>query len=274
MNEAVRLNPGVPAALELGVILLLSWLAFAAAPFLTGEYGLSWDTLNHHIYLGWTADAPRFDLDVLAASYQVYQFPYLYWPVYKLAIAGASGTQAGVVLAGLHVLAVPPVWMVARECLPGRGWFDAGMRALAVALAFMTGVVISLFGQPANDLLAAVPLLWALALALTLFPERGFTQRRVVTLVLASGALAGVSVAFKLSNGPLVVLLPLLWLMAPGSWPRRLTLVVAGGLAASIAFGLTYGYWGWQLWTHFGNPFFPFFDAWFDPLRATLGWKP
>jgi hypothetical protein len=39
-------------------------------------------------------------------------------------------------------------------------------------------------------------------------------------------------------------------------------------------FTICYGYWGWQLWTHFGNPIYPFYDAQFAPLRALLGWQP
>ena len=45
-------------------------------------------------------------------------------------------------------------------------WFDVAMRLLAVALAFMSGVILSLFDSTSNDLMAAVPLVWALALAM------------------------------------------------------------------------------------------------------------
>ena len=80
-------------------IFLLATVVFVSIPLSLGEIGISWDALNHHIYLGWTAEHPRFDKDFVAAGYQAYQFPYLYWPVYKLAAGGWSGAAAGVVLA-------------------------------------------------------------------------------------------------------------------------------------------------------------------------------
>ena len=95
-------------------VCLLAWAGFIAIPLLQGEIGLSWDALNHHIYLGWTAERQRFGHDFLAAGYQSMQFPFLYWPVYKLAAAGWTGAWAGSVLATIHVVSVPPVWMIAR----------------------------------------------------------------------------------------------------------------------------------------------------------------
>ena len=70
----------------LPLILLAAWLVFISVPISLGGIGLSWDGLNHQMYLGWVADRPRFDKDYMAASMQSYQFPYLYWPLYKLAI--------------------------------------------------------------------------------------------------------------------------------------------------------------------------------------------
>lgn len=247
-------------------------LALTAVPIALGQIGLSWDALNHHIYLGWTADQPRFDRDYLAASYQAYQYPYLYWPVYKLAVLGASGAVAGFFLTLLHVTVAPAVWKISRACIPGRELFDVLMRAVGVALAFMGGVVLSMLDSTSNDLLAAIPLVWAIALlveavARPTYRESGF--RRAVTL---SGLLAGVSVAFKLSNAPIAILLPLLWVWRGAGAVDRVRTVLLGGFAAILGFVVAYGYWGWLLWTNFGNPFYPFFDSWLQPVRLLTGW--
>ena len=63
------------------------WIALSQ-----GGIGLSWDALNHHIYLGWMVAHPRLDMDFLAAGYQSFQYPLLYWPAYTLAVSGASAT--------------------------------------------------------------------------------------------------------------------------------------------------------------------------------------
>lgn len=263
-----------PAALlrwEAALVCLLAWAAFVSIPLSAGALGLSWDALNHHIYLGWTAEHPRFDRDFVAAGYQSYQFPYLYWPVYRLAMLGASGAAAGVVLASLLVLAVPPVWMLARACAPGPGLFDLALRWLAVVLAFLSSVMLSMVDSSQNDMLAAIPLVWAVALAMEPIVQRGMASGTARGYVLASGVCAGIAVAAKLSNGPLAILLPALWWMCARGLPARLRVTAIGCLATLAAFTLVYGYWGWQLWQHFGNPIFPLYDGLFAPLRAIAG---
>ena len=252
------------------LVCLLGWAMLVSIPWSAGALGLSWDALNHHIYLGWTAEHARFDRDFVAAGYQSYQFPYLYWPIYKMAALGWTGAAAGVVLATMQALALPPVWMLARACLPGTSLFDVALRGLAVVLAFSSGVVLSMLDSSQNDLLAAVPMLWALALGTELV-ARPSTATRAMRYVVLSGAFAGLAVAAKLSNAPLAIVLPALWALALPTLRGRLAAMVLGSVAAAAAFALAYGYWGLQLWEHFGNPVFPFFDHWFAPLRPQPG---
>jgi hypothetical protein len=248
---------------ELAAITAIAWLALACIPLGLGYIGLSWDALNHHLYLGWTADHPRFELDFLAASYQSYEFPYLFWPAYKLAEWGASGRTAGVVLVSLHVLAVPALWLAANACIAGTSWYERFMRAAAVLLALSGEVFLSLMDNTANDGLAAVPLVWAVALAIAC-TQQGAEAKRTARLVAISGLLAGVSTAFKLSNGPLALGMPLVWAFCgDGTLGARAIQVARGCVWTLVGFALTYGYWGWQLWTHFGNPLYPFFAGWF-----------
>lgn len=264
---------GWPAAAELALVTLLVGGLLVAFAISDGGMRLSWDALNHHIYLGWTAEHPRFDRDVLAAGTQAFQFPYLYWPVYRLAVGGAGAMTAGAVLAALQALAVPPLWLIARTCMPGARLLDAFMRLLGVGLAFLTGAVLSLLDASSNDLLAAIPLVWAIAFALIALerPADAVSARWVAL----SGLLAGVSAACKLSNGPLAVLLPLLWVFAaPGTLGARVRRAALGCGMTLAGFALTLGYWGTLLWTYYGNPLYPFFENVFAPLRAMVGWHP
>lgn len=263
------------AGVELGLLLLAAWLAFIAIPLALGGIGLGWDALNHQVYLGWTAEHPRFDRDFLAASYQSFQYPYLYWPLYKLFQSGISGRWAGAVLVTINLLAVPALWLLARVCVPERSWYGFSMRWFAVVLAFLSGVVLSLFDSTANDLMAAIPLVWGIALALECWDGQRPASLGTRRLLLLSGLCSGASVAFKLSNGPLAILMPLLWAISPGRTAlQRIGDVATAGIATLSCFALLYGYWGWQLWSHFGNPLYPFADNWFAPLRALVGWQP
>lgn len=273
MIDSVRAQTRPAAALELAFVMVIAWSALAALPWLRGGIGISWDALNHQIYLGWNADALRFHLDVLGASSQSYQYPYLYWPLYKLALGGASGVQAGLALVTLQIICVPPLWMISRSCIPDAGWFGTSMRLLAVAGAFASGLVLTFFDSTANDLLAATPLLWALALSFPYAAKRHAWPATAWALVV-SGMLAGMSVAFKFSNGPLVFVLPVLWWFCGGTARQRMKGVFVGCVAILAGFAVAYGYWGWQLWMQHGNPLYPFGDAWFAPVRSLSGWTP
>jgi hypothetical protein len=260
---------------ELVVTVVVAWLLLAAIPLGLGGIGISWDALNHHVYLGWTAFEPRFDRDWLAASHQAYQYPYLYWPVYKLVQLQATGMWAGVALISLNVLMVPALWWVAHICMPARSWEGTALRAAAVLMAFLGELTLSLTDTSANDLYAASPLVWAVALGLAAAwqsraPGAWLTVSRAVAM---SGAFAGIAVAFKFSNGPLVLLMPLLWALVPGTPGQRLGQMVRGTAWSIGAFILAYGAWGWQLWQHFGNPMYPFYDNGFELLRELAGWR-
>lgn len=277
MNTAALRKMRAPGPrAELALVFVIVWVALACIPLLEGGIGLSWDGLNHHIYLGWIAEHPRLDRDFLAASYQAYQYPYLYWPAWKLFEYNVPGSLAGVVLVTLHLLALPALWLIARSCVPGRSWYATGMRLVAVALGFSGELFLSLLDTTTNDGLVSIPLVWAVALALLAAQQaeerpRWLSASRTIAL---SGVLAGVSVAFKMSNGPLAILLPLLWLYAGAGWIERFVQVVRGGAWTMLGFGLALAPWGIQLWDAFGNPFYPFFQPQFTALHASLGLAP
>jgi hypothetical protein len=259
---------------EMLAVTLAGWAVLAAIPIALGRIGISWDALNHHIYLGWIAEHNRFDRDLLGASYQSFQFPYSYWPVYKLAYGGFSGVGAGVVIATMHATAVPALWLVANSCIPEKSWNGTALRLLAVILAFESGVIMSMSDSTSNDLLSAIPLIWSIALPLQMVGKPGTLDRKRTLIVVLSGALAGISVALKLSNGPLAVLVPLLWVFVGADWRERSRAVLWGSAAAIVAACLVYGPWAWQLWRHVGNPIYSFGDAYFEPLRRALDWHP
>lgn len=272
MSGASKLGGKEYFSWELPLLMLMAALAFMSIPIVRGGLGLSSDTLNHHIYLGWVANSTRFNLDLFAASYQSYQYPYLYWPIYKLAIGGASGTFAGVIIASLNLFLIPPIWMLARACIPGITPYDALMRLFSVVLALMSCVILLSLETTSNDLLVAIPLVWAIALAI--LPMDQFRQGRMTPerCILLSGVLAGVSTAFKLSNGPIAILIPGLWCFSGITTRQRVRYISIGAGAAIGGFLTTYGYWGWLLWRWFGNPIYPMYDGLFTQIRSVTGW--
>ncbi len=241
--------------LELAALTLLAAAAGAAVPLGAGYLQWSWDALNHHVYLGMIAETPRWHLDVMPASFQTYQYPYLYWPVYRMSLLTGSGAWIGAAWsASQAALLLPPVWLIAHRLLPaGDNARVARLeRVAACAFAAMSAIVLIGVETTSNDLLAAVPLLWALAVA----AKSPLTDRGATLAAL----LLGVSVAFKLSNALFVPVLALWWWVPARPWlPLRRGLAM--GVAVTLGFVLAYAPWGWQLWQLTGNPFYPMLQS-------------
>lgn len=259
--------------IELLLITAACMVAVAAIPLSAGEWGWSWDALNHHVYLGLISQHPRWHLDVMAASVQGWQYPYLYWPVYQLAQWPIAGATAGAIWSAfLAALIVPPVWLMSLRLLHSlRVPSDASgaepivnrrlaaaqaifERCSATLLALLSVVVLSAIGTTSNDPLAAVPLLWAIAMMMGPQPS----HRRAAL----AAALWGVSVAFK-PTAVLAAPLLLVWWYAPGGWRPLLRRAAGMALGGALGFGLAYLPWGWQLWQQTGNPIHPFLPGWF-----------
>jgi len=232
-------------------------LISAVLAWSAGSFGLSWDALNHHVYLGLIAESPRWHSDIAAAASQSYQYPYIYWPFYRLTQSGLSGNAAAVIWSVLQTLCIaPPVWLVSAHLLGSTrdDWEARVLRVIGCCLGFASILVLAAVTGSANDLLAAAPLLWAIALALV--P----TLTRAGLIV--SGILAGMSLAFKFSNA-LCMPIYLLALVRPELRYENVRRLLAAGIMIIIGFVAAYSPWGWQLWQQFGNPFYPHFDAFF-----------
>ena len=125
-------------------------------------------------------------------------------------------------------------------------------RATACALAGSSIVVMAAVGTTGNDPMAAVPLLWAVAIMTA--PDAGDARAA------AAAALWGVGTAFKWSNGLALPLLLFWWWQARRPHlPLRRGVRMAG--AALLGFVAAYAPWGWQLWRVKGNPFYPLFGS-------------
>lgn len=237
---------------ELALLTAIAAAAAAAVPLFAGSWAWSWDALNHHVYLGYIAEHPRWHLDVVAASVQSWQYPYLYWPVYRLSQLDVGGAAAGAMWGSfLAILLMPPVWVLSWRLLREDGrsrWQAVFERTAACALAASSVLLLSAINTTANDPLATVPLLWALALMAA--------PRASDATAACAGALWGVAVAFKLSN---LLAFPLLALWWWSDSRPRLPWRRFGALAVSaiVGFTLTYSPWGWQLWRYTGSAFHP-----------------
>ena len=240
---------------------LVGWAAFVAWALLQGR-DITFDALNHHFYLGAVAaDHGRMARDFLAAGLQAYQAPYAHLPLAAMTRALWPTWAVLATLATLQSLAIPALWCICAALFPAATAADRLRRLGAVAAALASPVVLGQIGSTFVDLTAAIPLLAAVALLLAPGASLPGGSRRIV----AAGALAGISVALKLTNAPFAAALPVFTLLA-GARVRPLqrlrhSIVLAASMAG--AFALAYAPWGAALWSTRDNPFFPLFNGWF-----------
>jgi hypothetical protein len=259
VNSVIRgTAPGWPALTRAAFfVLLVAWT------FVAGK-DVSWDVLNHQLYLPFAWLNGRARTDYFAAGPQAYQNALGYFPLYGLVRAGLPAWSIGVVLGAAHALVVWPLDSIARLFWGDASREDLWLRALALALSCIAPIFLIHAGSTSIDPFASLAVLWALALSLE-SPTAGRRDRSSAAL---AGALLGLASAMKLSNAVFAVALCGLWLLKwlVGQADLRRLAAFAAGMA--LAFGLFAGPWIFWLWHDFGNPIFPLFNHLFHSPYA------
>jgi hypothetical protein len=251
VNFHLRSGQAVRAGL---FVALIAWTLIAGKD-------VSWDVVNHHLYLPFSWLSGRFRTDLFGAGAQSYQNPIGYFPVYGLIRAGLPSWVIGIVLGGVGALVVWPLDRICRLAWPGQETADVWHRAIALALCCIAPIFLILEGTTSSDPVTSLMVIWAVALSL----EAPVDRRRAGI----AGALAGLASAVKLSNLLFAFVLCLLWLLR---WRLRQTDLrgtLAFGCGMLLSFAVFAGPWMWWLWTDFGNPVFPLFNNVFHSPYAS-----
>ena len=224
---------------------------------------LAWDTLNYHLYAGFSALHDRFQRDYFAAGPQAYLNPYAYVPFYLLVRSGLPALAIASVLAAVQGCVL---WLTFELALATRPAAAPRVRIQlglgAVALALTNPVLLQQFGSSFADIATTLPVLggWLL-LTRTLGAAGRLPASELGRLpVIGAGLLLGAATALKLTNAvPAVASLALVCFV-----PQRLALrarwavLLCGAMA--VGFLLVAAPWAWRLQETFGNPFFPLFN--------------
>ena len=231
----------------------MAWALFAGKD-------LNWDQLNYHYYVAYAFLSGRLDQDFFAASVQSYLNPIGYVPFYVGVSSGLHSVLVSMALAGIHGSSIALLYFIARRCLGGNGSRErAGLSVLATLLGCSTPVFWAIVGTSFLDPLLVVPMLGGFLLLL-------WEKDQQIPAVHAwwSGVLFGIAAGLKYSNAFFAIAaVPLFFVSRKSRWSaaiRPLASYAAGGL---VAVALSAGPWMWLLYRKFGNPIFPFMNAWF-----------
>ncbi|HEX4025932.1 MAG TPA: glycosyltransferase family 87 protein [Steroidobacteraceae bacterium] len=213
---------------------------------------LAWDTLNYHLYAGFSAVHNRFGQDFFPAGMQSYLNPYAYVPFYALVRAGLSALEISSILA---VVQSGILWLIYELGLRVCPSEDRHTRVIvgicAVALAYVNPILMQQFGSTFADITTGELVVggWLLLADAIRFPG----AKRIVW----AGLILGAATALKMTNSVHAAAGFAVLVMLPVAWRRliRSGLIYCCSLAAG--FVIVAAPWSWQLERTFGNPLFP-----------------
>jgi hypothetical protein len=231
---------------------------------------LDWDTLNQHLYAGFSAFHDRFGQDYFAAGPGSYFNPYAYAPFYALVSAGTPALVVALLLATAQSAILWMTYELALCALPSNDRRTCLVASLcALALGFLNPVLIEQFGSSFSDISTAV-----LALAGWVLLARAVRSPRM-DLVVYAGLLLGGASALKLTNAVHAVAALALVVLIPRLLRVRARYLVAYAGALALGFVIVAAPWAYRLEQNFGNPFFPLLNGVFrspqfttEPLRS------
>jgi hypothetical protein len=227
------------------------------------------DTLNYHLYSGFSAVHNRFSQDYFAAGPQAYGNPYAYVPFYALVSSGLSALQVASLLAIVHSVILWLTFDLALVACPrGSDARRSVFAALAVVLAALNPILIQQIGSSFADITTGELVLagWLLL--------AGSVRRPGMTRVMLAAALLGAATAFKLTNAVHAIAAAAILMMVPRSVPAKVLYGATYVISLGASFAVVTAPWSYRLELRFGNPFFPFLNNVFrspeftaEPLR-------
>lgn len=243
-------------------------LLAGCASLLLGQ-DANWDLRNYHLYNGYALLEGRLRVDLAPAQLQSYFSPLLD-VVHYLAMTRLPAPLAGFAFGAWHGLLFLPVSGIAWLVLQGQPQ-RARLAPLLGIAGMCSAAFLSELGGSMADNTTAIFVLASLFLLLRAPLQVMGPRRSLIWVIGVAGVLLGVAVGLKLTNAIYAIALAVMLLFAPGTLPRRLQAITTLSVAAMLSAGLAAGWWYWSVFSAFGNPLFPQFNAFFQaPLAAPI----
>jgi hypothetical protein len=243
-------------------ILVASPLIYGAISQLLGQ-DVNWDLRNYHYFDPYWLLVNHMK-DILPAQLQTYYSPFLDIPFY-FSVNHLSPRWTAFLLAVVQGTAFPILYLIGRQFTTRR------LLALSLAaLGVCTSEALAELGTILGDTLIAPLLLGAILLGLQSVgsdPRLGRVPAHAVRWVFFAGGLAGVATGLKPSGLPIAAgVMVAALLITKGN--RRLTAFAAAAGGLAIGFIVTYGWWGYELWSRYRNPVLPYLNQFFHSAYA------
>lgn len=252
--------------------LALALASFATFALITYHLGkdVGFDLLNYHFYNGFALFTGAWQRNIIPAQTQSFFNPEADVLTYLL-IAYLPPAAAGMIMGGLQGLNFWFVFTVASYLIrfpkgAAYSWLQWPVWFACAALALYSPAAVSEFGTYMQDLFTAIFVTAGVALALAGLYAADRPGRATLLMSLA-GLSLGFAAGLKLTNVPFAVGAALCLLPTTVSKRGVLQLLVSY-VAVAAGFVAGAGYWSWNLWVRYRNPFFLSFNKVFKSPYA------
>ncbi|MEZ0224743.1 MAG: hypothetical protein ACAH83_09340 [Alphaproteobacteria bacterium] len=254
-------------------LLVLAPFAYGALALILGA-DASWDLRNYHWYNPYAYLTGRHDsgIDFLPAQSQFFLNPWLDVPFYLLA-THLPLKLAYFILGTVQGINFPLLFMLAwMTLIIPKTLHKAGACAAIAALGTFSAMGISEIGAVFYDNVTSIGILLSALLVLRhlKYLAEAPEARAAITAALCSLP-AGLAVGLKMTCASFCLAECFALLVVTGVTRRGFVVAFAFGCGALLGYAITYGHWGWYLFTQYGSPTFPFFNRVFHaPLMPAV----
>lgn len=254
-------NKDAPITTTLWLIVLV------IIPFLFGLVSLSlgkdinWDLLNYHYYNAYAFLEHRLDYDIAPAQLQTFINPIADIPFY-LMVRHFPAWVAGFVLGFTHGFNLSLIFLIFWKVT---NHSDKWRKFLyGICLVIISGIApgfISELGNTMHDNLTSLFVLFTVLALVTASEKLSNNQYKLGLLYIGTAGLAmGLGVGIKPSITIFAISSAFVLAVFQSSWRNKLTSLFIYGITGITGGLITAGFWWWEMWKRFQNPFFPFYN--------------
>ncbi len=247
------------------------WLAgplfFGLLALLLGQ-DANWDLRNYHLYNPFAFLHHRLDFDMVPAQVANFYNPLLHIPFYW-AVMALPPMVTGFLIGAVQGLNFPILVGIARSIMGEERKRPDWHYYLAAFLGLLGAGTLAELGTTFGDNLISLPLLGGMWLLMANFQDlRREKTARILLIVACAGILTGMAAGLKQPSATFAVGWCAAFLVLPVAFSRRILLAFCFGIGVLTGIAITGGFWMHELWVHYGNPLFPYFN---DLFRSPMG---
>lgn len=227
---------------------------------------IDFDTRNYHYYNPWALLRHRLLVDGFPASLQTLFNPVGDFPFYEA--AKHLPDDLTVFLMGMPLgLALYLFWNMFGALDADRSAWHWGNRVLACVLAVSGAACLSQANSATGEVFVSALVLWGMSWLLRVAVQEPLAHDAWVMAGLTLGVAAGLKLTALVPVLAVLLGMPVLLFGKPGFWRgvTRLVMAMAG------AFLVCAGPWMVEMYIHFKNPLFPFFNRIFHSPLIDMG---